>query len=462
MSRITDILKESGFYRMQEQTDALCAQAQEMNRLAGTRSDVPVFEAFPSFIPSKRVQACVSQELVIDIGGTSTKVGLRTCTESDGHSWNLLFEKKNDEFRPDDESGRSAHSFKVFVDLLSQAILEEARSSGVAVEDIHYCGIIWSNAVTNRFDPEIGVTGIVASRSKYSKGEWFLRDLKDGDNLGELFTDALHEVGIPLRYLILSNDTVFTMTALPDSDAGMVASTGLNGTIVKELSLFGETQKDQDIICNGEIGGRFVIEDSLFSEGDWISDSQKARTIEDVTAGRFLPLIFVSHIRLLAENGVTELAPLLKYFESTEVNEWEEYRAKDMALLFVDKPFFLERRKNPELYTREVLDILETLSHELYVRSAHLCSIVAYGTIANKIEEGKSFVIALDSRLSREVPLFRDQFNRSLEEILPETVVARVQLVEPLVLEDGKISVPMQGAANALDSLVATELEQAR
>lgn len=74
---------------------ALVSRATEMVDRSGTPTDLPKFEALPSYIPKAAPTLRRDGVLVLDIGGTSTKIGLRTCKGTDV-IWNVLCELTNE------------------------------------------------------------------------------------------------------------------------------------------------------------------------------------------------------------------------------------------------------------------------------------------------------------------------------------------------------------------------------
>ena len=450
---IRDGLKELGFFSVVESLSVLKAQARTMVQLAGTDTNELKFEALASYIPAKRAKYPHDSQLVIDIGGTSTKTGIRLCDQSGFEHWHLLFELSNSDLQHDEDSDLPLASFAFH---LGEHLIDNLKRIGVNYHSISTCAIVWSNAMVNkRLDNNRGITGFVVQREKYNKGEWFIDGLEDGTDLGTLFLDGFARNGLNIKTFIIANDTPLTMKALPEAHGGVVASTGLNGTIVKsfkELDL--EDKSGSTVICNGEMGGRFVLDQSLLSRADLVGTAEPANTIEFLCAGRFVPRLFAAHIIELAAIGCTELRPLSESLLQKGEERWSVFRAKDMGLLLSDPQQFLSRRENPALYTTPVLSALSLLSSEIFVRSARLCSVVAYGTISNRLPDLDKAIVALDSRLAREVPLFKETFTAQLQAIADdEETVITCPLIRPLEVEGGKVSVPMQGAAHALDCL---------
>ncbi len=441
------LLNQIGFYKYENSLEELRLIAMRMAHLAGRKTTRASFEALPSFIPSEHTKPKNGKTLLIDIGGTSTKVGLRT-VKGGKEAWELLFEKNNNELRG--KAGKGS-TFERFVKKLAIAI--KSKSSGPIS-----LGLVWSNAVQN-IQSVRGVSAIVTQREQYQKNEWFIKDLKDGDDLGRYFEEAFSAAGIDLTSLVISNDTVLTMKALPGAAAGVVASTGLNGSLVKTADELFANNDPTAIICNGEIGGRFLLPATVLSAADWVLDNsaKKRRRVENIellVAGKFIPQLFAEHIVILAFLGFMPFKPIAKKLKALGLRRFQAFEARDLEQL-------VEGEGSTFLSTRANLDIPETaitalteLAHEIIVRAATLCALVCFSTISNQLNNADKFKIALDSRLAREIPLFFLTLSEKLNEMMPDNKKAELLLLKPLLTKKGAaISIPMQGAARALDSL---------
>ena len=87
-------------------------------------------------------------------------------------------------------------------------------------------------------DAPNGNSGRVVDRELYSKEEWFIKDVVNGCDLGKFFCEAFQDIGFHLKNFLIANDTPLTMTSAEACDGGMVASTGLNATLVKPVDHF--------------------------------------------------------------------------------------------------------------------------------------------------------------------------------------------------------------------------------
>ena len=447
-SKVSSILEEIGFFKLEKNLGQLFKRAACLAQHAGSSQDIDKLAAFPSSIPAESIEAKPGYVLSIDIGGTSTKAGVREVMEDKKVKWHYLFEIKNLDLG---NLTNSSHSFQTFCDLLAKQLALSLKHVGIPVKKISACGLVWSNALVNRKGKSGSIIAEVAGRALSAKGEWFLKDLKDGDNLNEFFLKSFEAQGISIGRILIANDTVLTMKVVPGADSGVVASTGLNSTILKNGKKLGISEVEEDIICNAESGGHFILDSALASKGDFFPRESDFITLESLSSGKFLPKILTQHIEVLANSGLDDLLPLSEHLNSLGDSKWEEFRSRDLSLLLYDKEFFLNRRTDSEYYTETVLGILEELAHLVLERGGMLASVVAYASISNRIETKESFLISLDSRLSREVPLFKEKLQQSLEIALPNDKKVKINLCEPLLIDGGSISIPMLGAVNAVD-----------
>jgi hypothetical protein len=440
-------LRELGFFAIQESIEDLKVLAETMAKNAST-STAPRFESFPSYIPVESSPVYSKPVIAVDIGGTSTKAGIRVSNGA-SVSWKMLFEHPNDQFKP-----VTGDKFSDFAKMLAEEMAEKLSSLNIELADVAAAGFVWSNAMKNSLTPEGSITGCIEDRKHYTKGEWFINDLTDGSNIGNMLADAFKAAKFNLLRYLIANDTTLAMKAIPGAAAGMVASTGLNGTLVAAV---GGADGKEPVICNGEIGGRFFIPENYLSKADYKDQGERAATVEAITAGRFLPQLFVSYIEALANETLPSLQPLVKELHKLGTTRWATaFRAKDLNALCNDKGNFSGRLENPALYTSEVVDQLSELAKHLVDRSTLCAALTAYATVVTQFDGGtKKLTVAMDSRLAREMPGYLTSMQKHLNSMAPAGVSITVTLAEPLQIAEGSVSVPMLGIANALDSLLA-------
>lgn len=448
-SEITSKLRGLGFFRLEENLPGLKAKVEKMADRAGREAE-NAFAAYPSFIPADFSEAMYKTVISIDVGGTSTKVGLRKLRDGEV-CWQILFEKFNDEFQGSLEETKS---LAAFTEVLAENIVSELRNISATPKEIEAIGIVWSTPHENiRLNEIKGISGLVAQRELFTKDEWFNKDVKNGDDVGEAFLESFSQHGFDISCFIISNDTPLTLKALSDADAGMVASTGVNGTLSKKLNelKLADGCSEERIVCNAEMGLNWKLESGEAGKGDLISEGKPAEIVEHLMGGRYLPRSFCFNIISLAEEGVEAFRPLAGFLNSVETKKEEYFSAADLCFLIQDLEAFKSRVKDPEYFTEEVTGLLKELAAAIVSRAAKLAAVMAYGTVCNQLKEKNVFKIALDSRLAREIDLFRTVMKETLLTLEPEGVRLKLELVQPLELESGSVSVPMQGAANTLD-----------
>lgn len=403
---------------------------------AGGASNQPKFRALSSGIPVPQANRKLPALILIDIGGTSTKVGTRLNNSSE--SWQILMEYPNDSFQG---SHGSEGALEHFANSVATQTVQSLKGRSSDLSAGWGLGIVWSNAMDNPVVPGFGIDGIVSGREHYSKGEWFCKDVKNGDSIGQVFAAAFKKVGIKISLVLVGNDTPLTMKALPSAAAGMVASTGLNATIVKQ-------GPKGPIICNAEMGTTFKVDDSLVGQSDCIAPGIRASIIEHLVSGQNLPKLFVSYVMSVGSSS-SVLVNFAEKLRGAGPKAFEMFSAPDLALCLNNLSEFC---KKIEITLKEGEECQKIVSN-LVVRAARLSSLLAYASVVEQLEQNSSLDIALDSSLSRGIPLFWNEFQKSLKEITPAGKTITLKLVDRCQVPGGVLSVPMMGAANALDSL---------
>lgn len=456
--RIQHLLSEAGYENIRRSIGDLAVRAREMAENAGNpalKADgFSRFEAFPSYIPLLAPDVFPEAVLTIDIGGTFTKGAIRL-RKGDNFEWRLLFHSRNEDFI-EAANTHSDNSFECFATALAQHAQEQMLVAQVSPESISHCGIVWSNSIENK-PADFGITALIVQREMYKKGEWFVEDLKNGTDLGQVFMDAFAPTRIGIGTLLIANDTPVTLTACEgNADAGMVASTGLNGTLVKTLSELGLAAATRAVICNAEIGGRMRLGAELVTEADLAACGESSVTIEYLSAGKFLPRCFTGTVELLAKSGINELQPFSRFAALSEGDSSQLFRSRHISSLLADQEVF--RADFGEWATSsEAVEALRVVAEKTVERSALLCGLVAYATVANRIADVGTATVAVDSRLAREMPLFLKVMQETAAGLMRDQGSISLQLLTGILTEKGKIAVPMQGAASALDRLASQQ-----
>ncbi len=404
------------------------------------------FAQFASYIPAESVPPRHPAEILIDIGGTSTKVGVRRLLKGrKDPEWRVLFEDPNDDFN---EKGRTGSGLQRFTAAVAERTKKALQSASIALTGGWGLGIVWSNAMLNRLVPGEGVHGQIANRHNYTKGEWFNADSKEGESVSQPFLEAFRRAGLQVATIAVANDTPFTMKALNGADAGMVASTGVNATLVSDL-------QGSLVISNAEMGTTCRMPKELLSEGDRLYPGVRCSVIEQQLSGKFLSQIFAGHILALVKAGVAELAPVASFLEGKGEDAYLHFQTADLSFLTSKPEKFVEQHRELGALPAPTLKALQLLAQHLILRAAKLAGLMAFASIANQLSRKSSFVIALDSRLSREMPSFWEEMQQTLKRCMPPAKSATLTLIDRLPVPGGVLSVPMLGAAYALDSLYA-------
>ena len=378
------------------------------------------------------------QTILLDMGGTHTKVATRT---PEG-TWALLFDQLNDWFEPKrDTSLPLLQGF--FRTLVSELVtsLPSLRTSGLPLR----VGVIWSNQVkTNRFSHGIttGVTGIVHGYQSggYRKGEWFLKGIHNGDDIGALLLSEFTHSGITPEVLLLGNDTLFTLFAVPGAHAGVVMSSGGNCTLV------GTSANDRDELYNSELGGMFMLPSELLSLGD--SEFAKSRnldalSLEELCAGNWFPHMVTAHITQAATLPEGKaLSPIADAISSGDI----AINNRALCNLIASQSALFAS------FSAETQNALRELVVALVERGALLAGVMTYLSVAGQLKAGvQRVLISLDSSMGRYFPRYFDIMKGCINRITPSGHFVETTLVQPIQLPNGgDISVPLQGAALAL------------
>jgi len=444
---VKEHLEKLGFYNVEKQISEISQKIfytfESLSSLAANN-----IKLFPSLISAEQAQKFQTKSLIIDVGGTSTKVALRLHDQLDSIiNWLFLFELPNQELfiaGPEKAIERFAASLAIKIrEKLAKLIINHM--------DIKALGIVWSNCLESRAIPLKGIGAVVSERSSYHKHEWFIDGLVDGDDLAQPFLNALKEREINIASLLIANDVPLTMKALPNSCSGLVVSTGLNGTLVYPVKDSGSVARK--VIFNAELGTHLMIDKAYLTPVDLSSEGALKESVQSLVAGGFLPALFDRYVVALAELGVSSfkiISPTLKGFPAAGKTLFQTQDLKNL----IGAKQLVAKKLGTLSEIPDLIDDLAVLSHEIIVRAARLAALLGFASICNQIQDSKELTIALDSRLAREIPIFWEIIKNQLSAFFPASKVAKLILLQPMETEGGQISVPMLGAAAALDNFV--------
>jgi hypothetical protein len=396
--------------------------------------DAGSLSRLPSSKPTKPHQI-----ILLDMGGTHTKVA----TKNARGEWALLFDHLNDWFEPrrDPSLPLLQGFFRVLVQELVRS-LPSLQTEGLPLR----VGVIWSNQIkTQRFSTGVttGVTGIVHGYQSggYRKGEWFLKGLHNGDDVGALLLAEFTHGGITPEVMVLGNDTLFTLFAVPGAHAGVVMSSGGNCTLV------GTTTENKNELFNSELGGMFMLPDSMLSEGD--KEFAKSRglsliSLEELSAGNWFPTMVAANI--ISGSKIRE-GEALKPIASALLNESLSINNRGLCDLLAGSTSIFAS------FPTASIEALRSLTSSLVTRAATLAGIMTYLSVVTQLRAGeKKALISLDSSMGRYFPSYFDTMKRCIARITPAGYEVETVLVHPIELPNGgDISVPLQGAALLLE-----------
>jgi hypothetical protein len=370
--------------------------------------------------------------ILLDLGGTHTKVA----TISPTGEWQLLFDHNNEWFK--NQRAPSLSSIAGFFRVLAHEIRQRIPQ-GVPVR----VGVIWSNQITTkRFETSTtrGVTGIVSGLDSggYRKGEWFLHDLVNGDDLGALLLCALHEQNIQPEVLVFGNDTLFTLFAAPSAHAGVVMSSGGNCTLV------GTDATNKDDLFNSELGGMLLIPHQALSDGDLaLLKKKNASTLalEELCAGNWFAESVHTHLEIASQYAEgAALRPLLQ---------------ADLEISNRSLSAFIAKEPNAFIQLDlETQTLLRDITSALIDRASLLAGLLTYLSVIDQVKAGlRKVTVSLDSSMARHFQGYLNGIQNAVNALRPKGVEISIELIHPIELPEGtEISVPMQGLAQIISN----------
>ncbi len=416
--------------------------AQKIAREAGRCTTAPAIDCDPSFIPmAAGADVPDTSLLIIDVGGTHIRCAVRTTAASGISEWTLLDDILNNDLKGTASGNPLDRMFGALAPVVVTG-LDRRKIKRKAVKGI---GLIWSNKLASEpLDPSNGgITGVTGKISglgagtSYRKGEWFTEGLKDGDDAGGSCIEAFRHVGISPSAFIIGNDTIETGNAIIGADAGMVASTGANATIIPPGGSF---------FHNSEAGGNFEIP-AGFLPGLYSPDCSCVK-LEDGMAGVGLPGIFSQFIRITAAGIPALQKPAAMLSSLDEPAAWKHFRPEDLSALLNEDFAFFSRGKDPVFCTDEIFSLFGSLAAEVIDTGGRLAAVLAYISICNQLPERDHFIVALDSTMARTMKGYLVNMEETIDSVLrPQGKSCKIVLIEPI----GKISPPMIGAARSVN-----------
>jgi hypothetical protein len=409
-------------------------------RFSLSGEDMPKFAHDPSCIPAAlKKPESETMTLEIDIGGTHTKAGICRTDKKGDKNWIFLFDQDNSDFQDESLQGKP---IEIFFSVLSDKIISAINQQNLSLESINGLGAVWSNGIECRglsSGGVKGITGIVSGigEGSYRKNEWFIKDLKNGDDIGGRLLNVLKSKGIEPQAFVIGNDTPLTAAAASGSHAGMVASTGANATNTYENFMY-----------NTEMGGRYVIPAAAVSEGDeyYSNITENKITLQTLMSGMGLAAIFNGSIKALHRKGAGNFDIIEDCFDND-----------DLSLLLSNKNReFKEFLEKHDFCSIEMAADLYTLAQAIIERAGDAAAAMAYFSVCNQLEDyfTNNCQISLDSKMAHVMPGYFERMQNTLNTIVAERHPGKsVQVV--LCENIGKITVPMQGLTRVIEHFLS-------
>jgi len=211
-------------------------------------------------------------------------------------------------------------------------------------------------------------------------------------------------------------------------------------------TLVGTSNTDRDELYNSELGGMFMLPESLLSAGDHAfakSRNLSSLSLEELSAGNWFPQMVTAHIVTAAK--LPEGANLSVIADALQKGDVTINNRSLCDLISGESATF-------ESFPPEAKAVLRDLVVMLVERAANLAGILTYLSVIRQLKAGeKRALVSLDSSMGRYFPGYFEILKRSVARITPLNHVVEVTLVHPIELTGGgDISVPLQGAALAL------------
>jgi hypothetical protein len=433
-----------------DQFESVVLSGERMAQATGSNKTVPKFANDVTFL-NKTCTMPVSNTifLVIDVGGSHSRAALRMSDTNGEITWKELFDVKN-------------HVFEKWVGIkagwtgvlhtLAELLEKEIIMTDVSKDNICGAALIWSNrlrveklCITSRV-PE-GTTGYISCPEPGMPIKtWAWQGDPDSGNvnLGSALIGDLKKMGILPRFFLMGNDAPFVAKAstLP-ADGALVASSGANTTIIP---------RNGTGLCNAQSGNIEVP----FPRG-WPnrSDNRPVR-IERLVSGAQLPICFETYVKEAAGQGIAELQKIAEGLNAGEIS----FSGKDLTYLLEDEYCKFTSSNQIREWSQDVFKILRLLAFQVSVLGGMLAGAMAYFSVFNQLDLKNHFVVVVDSSQARFLRGYYKAMQNTFEALLArKKKTGKLLLIPPMILgKPGKlkqISVPMMGAANALNDLLA-------
>ena len=393
-------------------------------------------------------QSDVENGFVVDFGGTNTRIvhfdiikGNFICKSVDKFL--------NDKLINHTESKDIALIEQCFDQVITKILSLVSNKS----DQVKAVSIIWSNAATSH-KLSNGISGVtnkvlgIGNGKDYLKNEWFIKNLKNGDDLGLIFLDRCKLRNINLQKLIMGNDTVFVGLASVGASAAGVISTGANMATVFNVTC---ANSNVDRWFNLECGTNFHVDNNVVSS---LEVDQVDLSIQSLIAGGWIVDRYINILsQLLPMIGCSEkisLSPDISkaklfnnLFESSKLLEKNNF---DYLILIEDKKVksHLNTLFNIPTASPASCYLAVKLSNAFALRIIALSSAMIAGSVVNYSESAPQKVL-MDSRVLEGLDPELNVLKKNL------SALGRSKLKVELIKEDSNgIGAGILGAANSL------------
>ncbi len=482
------VIRKSGLGRAEACLQRILEKGDEMVRVMGTEKGFPGIDT--GLNVSRPAPRRPGKTIAVDIGGSHCRVVLREVAGDGAAEYFVLSDKW---YKPE----RSEMPFdprrkalpQLFEWILNNAAegaekIERERKlpGGSLLSGVDGFACILSEAAEKIPAPG-GVEGNSLRASNvethWVKGQtWVVKErhpetgvvpLEDGDDAGLALYEAALRRGMRPGGIIFGNDTALVGLAVnqdqaPHGIAGaQVTSTGTNASATKFID---DPQAGRVLrLFNLECGGGFPMEEA------WLSDAEiqynrmlneidppERVTIETCTSFEFMSALLGVNLKYMAANdpGLKPLDDALEgagadFFSTFDLEALVEAEAYDGNYEKTIRG--LEARLGKRQFVQAAKQVAQAVVH----RGAVLAAVVSFWSAFYQREnlELDELAVALDSSSAHFMPAFRAQHQDQFSGLCRQSgKKGRILLLEALGNER-KITVPIQGAFGALDSLRA-------
>lgn len=419
---VQQALTALGFFRPVEDLRLIHSLCSESMRRAGEQGGC--LKESSGLRLSTSTDRTLERVLVVDIGGSSTKFALRTS----GTQWVSRTQIQNNDLN----KGESSDLFIRYCDELFRC----CTMAGINGQ-LNALVVVWSNAAQiiplSSGDPAAGLTALVKNPETYTKGEFFAPAMVSGRDIGAILLDRAQRAGIHAQSLLVGNDVVLTLKGVKGAHAGVIASTGMNCTLV-----------DNDWIYNSELPSIQRVPGSVLGNVDRTLHGADDRgcPLESIAAGMGLSSTFRAYAAPLRDQGISELATVVASLSEHPGG----FTNNELASMARGETTALDRYGLCPHHVPAISKIVECYIQ----RAATLAGVVTAVTVESQLRVSGSATVALDCAFARPFPAYRTLLEESAQRCAGG---AQLTILDAQSVPG--ISAPIIGAARAADEYSA-------